>query len=515
MGKTKNTIKRPVARIDTSGQLGLFAGERAEAQVEREAGRPRFVEPPPEAITLAGVALDEHLKRMGIKAPFVVRDLLGEVDWSEFEREYAASGRRAYAPRAMMGIVLYGLMQGVSSLRGLERLARTDLGCMWVSGGITPDYSVLGRFIHRHGEQLTGVFFTELTARVLKRTGTHAKMLAGDGTSVEAMSSRFALLSREALERRAADPARPLLKRAAAEQAAQRLEQRPNAKAIVPHEPEASLLKLKGGRGTRPAYVGSVLANEGRIVTAAQVHPSSEIAVIPALLDQAAAAGGAMAEELLLDAGYHCFELIDLTLAREISLLCPEQSEHRRGAAPKSFALSAFHYDPLTDTYRCPAAEIMRPVRRYRGPARRPYTQYATPACRSCALRTQCTASQRGRTVQRAQGQEAKDLLREQVMSHPQAKARFAKRKAMVEPVFAHLRGVQGLNRFRRRGLAGVRLEFTLHLLAYNLARAVAYALHFAARAEREALYWTCCALFWATMWRQIAGLRAHSASGG
>ena len=47
----------------------------------------------------------------------------------------------------------------------------------------------------------------------------------------------------------------------------------------------------------------------------------------------------------------------------------------------------------------------------------------------------------------------------------------------MVEPVFGHLRTVQGLNRFRRRGLAAVKLEFSLHLLAYNLSRVVASAI--------------------------------------
>ena len=41
----------------------------------------------------------------------------------------------------------------------------------------------------------------------------------------------------------------------------------------------------------------------------------------------------------------------------------------------------------------------------------------------------------------------------------------------VVEPVFAELRERQGLTRFRRRGLAGVRLEFALHCTAYNLKR--------------------------------------------
>lgn len=60
-------------------------------------------------------------------------------------------------------------------------------------------------------------------------------------------------------------------------------------------------------------------------------------------------------------------------------------------------------------------------------------------------------------------------------MEQPQAKRLFAQRKAMVEPVFSALRERQGLNRFRRRGLSRVRLEFRLHLMAYNLGRALAH----------------------------------------
>ena len=54
----------------------------------------------------------------------------------------------------------------------------------------------------------------------------------------------------------------------------------------------------------------------------------------------------------------------------------------------------------------------------------------------------------------------------------------------MVEPVFSALRQQQGLTRFRRRGLAGVKREFALHVLAYNVARAVSLSLY--------CLLWVC-----------------------
>ena len=68
---------------------------------------------------------------------------------------------------------------------------------------------------------------------------------------------------------------------------------------------------------------------------------------------------------------------------------------------------------------------------------------------------------------------EVREAMRE-VMGQPGARAEYRRRQGMVEPVFASLRQKQGLGRFRRRGLAGARLEFSLHVLAHNLGRAVA-----------------------------------------
>ncbi|KEQ17182.1 hypothetical protein GZ78_15160 [Endozoicomonas numazuensis] len=84
----------------------------------------------------------------------------------------------------MMGLILYGIMQGITSLRTLERLARVDLGCMWVTGGIFPDHAIIGRFINMHSESMTGAFFESLTRAVLKKTDSDGSCLAGDSAVV-------------------------------------------------------------------------------------------------------------------------------------------------------------------------------------------------------------------------------------------------------------------------------------------------------------------------------------------
>jgi hypothetical protein len=158
MGHKK--IKRRVTRIKTGVQLGFdeFDSEPGLEPRQVEARRPaiRFEDPDPREIRIGMQRLDAHLREMGLRDALVLREILSEQDWSAFEAQYSPVGRPGYAPWLMAGVVLFGLMRGISSLRGLERLTRSDLECMWVGGGITPDHSILGRFITRHEEALSG-----------------------------------------------------------------------------------------------------------------------------------------------------------------------------------------------------------------------------------------------------------------------------------------------------------------------------------------------------------------------
>lgn len=162
----------------------------------------RFIRGDATAIFLGMTPLEDHLRQSGIRAPLVVAELLDAQDWTPFEDRYATTGRAPYAPRAMMGLILYGIMQGVSSLRALERLARVDLGAMWVTGGIAPDHANIGRFICLHEQALSQTFFEALTRTVLARSGTSTACLAGDGTVIEAACSHYRLLKEEAVRAR-------------------------------------------------------------------------------------------------------------------------------------------------------------------------------------------------------------------------------------------------------------------------------------------------------------------------
>jgi transposase len=133
----------------------------------------------------------------------------------------------------------------------------------------------------------------------------------------------------------------------------------------------------------------------------------------------------------------------------------------------------AFRYDREADVYRCPMGSTLRFVgtsrltmkwgvavrRRYRG----------GPACRRCARASVCCENPTtGRTVNRDQYEDHRERMRAR-MSSERGRSRYRLRRQTVEPRFGQIKRNLGIRRFLRRGLRGVRTEWTLACLAVNL----------------------------------------------
>ncbi len=471
---TAQSCSRSVKTLNSNRQYSLFDGVEEEqlpeaiAQSILNESPIRFEAPDPSHLSINGKPLREHLEYSGLTAPLKLRPLLQSLSFAEFETRYRPGGRPPYAPRAMVGIIFYGILQGVSSLRDLERLARADVGCWWLSGGIMPDHSVIGRFVRQHAESLTTEFFDQLTRQVLKVTGSGTATVAGDGTTIEAMSSRFKLMREEALNEALAQAKEAaqtdavnaierlkVLEQAKAELTARQQKQAAKGKdpaktQVQSNEPEAVLQPQKNSKDFRDSYKPSVLANDHRVIVACDVHPSSETEVVAGLLDRAKSLG--TIETALFDAGYFSDGVLDATEQRGIELLCPEgrsEGDDWNKQSDKQIPKSRFIYQADDDTYRCPGQQrLTRHHTCNGGKSGRAYTVYACDACSDCPLNSQCTRSENGRTIKRYDSDTQKEALRLK-MTQSEPRQRYRQRQAMVEPVFSQLRGRQGLNRFR------------------------------------------------------------------
>jgi hypothetical protein len=374
------------------------------------------------------------------------------------------------------------------SLRDLEGLARRDVGAWWMCGGQQPDHSTIGKFIQLHREWLSDEFFTTVVKHLVGKLKIKPGTVAGDGTVVEAASSYMRALRAEAAREtaqatQAAAAAHPedadLQAQAAAAAAvqrvaAQRVEERQvhggkeEAVLIVAQELEAVVQRGKDGRN-RPSYKPSVLRHQSQLIVAQHVDPSRESASLQPMLDQHQQVFGAFPLRLLLDAGYFSLEVLELAVARDLDLLCPSGKRGQPRRSPqRQFGKGDFQYRSERDVFQCPAGRELTYLDQAHDHEGRRYRRYRGRQCGDCPLRTGCTQSPQGRTVRRYDGDDLKEAMG-QVLSQAAARRAYRQRAELAERTFAEQRERQGLRRFHRRGLPGVRVEFSLHCVTFNL----------------------------------------------
>jgi transposase len=477
-------------------ELPGLAPERAAAADAAPARIGRFIDDRPEHLRIGAQRLDDYLHTHQLGWVVRLRALLEQVEYTSLLVAYTGSGRPPFHPRTLLGLVVYGILQQVWSLRALEVLAIRDVGAWWITGGHQPDHSTVAAFIERHAPVLTEEFFIALVQQLVRQLHVAPGVVAGDGTVIEAVASHYRTLRREAAEVAAQEAARAAAAhpddataaaaaahaQAVATVAAERAVERarhgkdPAATQVAPGEPEAVLQPRKDG-AMRLGYKPSTWVHEGGLIVAQAVHASSETVVVPALLAQHAEVFGMAPPTLLLDAGYCTAAVLEPLVAQDIDVLCPagkaKGADDWGKAGPQGrYGKGAFAYDAGRDAYRCPAAQWLTRVGQSRDRTGRPYQRYATPACAGCALRAQCTTSRRGRTVERYEGDEYKEAMAA-VLQQPTAQAQYRRRAPIAERPHAELRLRQGLVRFHRRGTAGAAVDFALHCIAFDLKWAI------------------------------------------
>lgn len=172
--------------------------------------------------------------------------------------------------------------------------------------------------------------------------------------------------------------------------------------------------------------------------------------------------------DVLADAGYSNGAQAQALEAQGILAHVPANRAANNQGDGGLFDRSGFTYDASTDTYRCPAGQML--VRKQRM-SRDDAVIYAglVEVCGPCPLKARCTKGER-RHVSRHQYEDA--LRRMDERATPEAMRR---RRCTVEHPFAGLKyRIFGHPRFLMRGIAGAKAEMAIATLVSNLKRATA-----------------------------------------
>ena len=191
------------------------------------------------------------------------------------------------------------------------------------------------------------------------------------------------------------------------------------------------------------------------------------------------------------DCNYHSHENLAACVAAEVDAYIPDTNFRKRDPrfatqerhipkaerpAARRLGLEHFSCDEASDSYRCPKGKLLRLEAAtsldQRGNAYRRY-QARREDCAACPLRDQCLqrAGTRRTVHIPINGDQHPTTLSQQMRTKidlAESKPIYARRLAIVEPVFANIRTAKGMNRFTYRGKDKVNTQWLLYCLVHN-----------------------------------------------
>lgn len=405
----------------------------------------------------------------------------------------ASTGRPAYDPADLLKLYLYGYLNRVRSSRRLERECQRNVEMMWLLGRLAPDHKTIADFRRLNGKGLRAACATFV--RFCRSAGLlGGEWVAIDGSKFRAVASNDKAMTRKRLkeeqlklEERVAqyladldrsdrDEGEAHLREDQLKAALEALERNADALQLmeeagltqqVEGESEAKLMHTRSG--IQVAYnVQTAVDAKHAVVVAHEV--TSEATDNRSLEPMAQAAKQVLGVESLkvaADAGYSSGEQAAACEASGIEPYVPPNRSDTPGAGGV-FSKVEFKYDAQSDTYRCPANQLLRRKQLMR---KERAVLYTTDACSKCRLRKRCTTG-RQRHIMRHLFEDALQRLKKRVEEHPEA---MRIRRCTVEHPFGTLKyQIFGHPRFLLRGRWGAGSEMALGILAYNLKRALA-----------------------------------------
>jgi transposase len=361
---------------------------------------------------------------------FFVREVVERLDMSVFEQSYSAEGGELYAPQLLLGVWLYAYALGITSARQVERRLVEDLAFRYLSAGERVDNWALSAFRRRHSRALNDAF-TQVLEWAQRKGMVKLGRVAVDSTRIAANACKDKVDSEQSLRdtrarlrrqvriwQKAADrdDAEPGGLEVAIDELNQALAEMPRRlgrlkksglKKLSRTDEDARFLRQRGGFVL--GYTGEITVSDDHLIVAQRVTQNvNDNASLQPMLDEVEQRCGAGPGAALADSGFFSIDNLEKMEQRNIDGYVPDSNL---------------------------ACELN--------------------LGRRCGKRACAAAHRRMRAKLRS----------------PAGQATYARRKAVVEPVFGVLKQQRGMRQFRTRGLQNVNNEFTLATLAYNITR--------------------------------------------
>lgn len=444
--------------------------------------------------------IDEYLDEANpVRA---IAGFIGALDFTElgFVRgEAASTGRPGYDPRLLLGLFIWGHLNGVRSSRKLERECGRNLEAIWLMENLRPDFKTIADFRKDNAGPIKQVV-VKFRLWCLTEDLFGGEVVAIDGSKFKAVNNRERNFTPPKLARVIARERAQVDEYLKAIEAAdeQEVEERQLSAAelgeklkgikekLAGHEEMLQEMKasevsqvsltdaearlMKTSKGSEVSYnVQTVVDSKYKLIAAYEVtNKGNDLGQLANLAKQGKEALGVDELTVLADGGYFDGETIKECEAAGITTYLPlpqSRAAQRLGV----FAADRFIYDQRRDLFVCPQGEELT-FRTREKLHHKEYKIYRTNACGACPLRAHCTTSQRGRKLRRWVHAAVLERLKERVRSRPEL---MKERKKLAEHPFGTIKRAMDQGYFLMKGINKVTTEISLTILSYNLKRVI------------------------------------------
>src|SRR6201997_662466 len=398
-------------------------------------------------------------------------------------------GRPSYHPATLLKIYIYGYLNRVSSSRRLERECQRNIELVWLTGQLAPDFKTIADFRKDNGKAIREVC-RGFVALCRELDLLSEASVAIDGSKFKAVNARDKNFTEAKMKRR--------LERID-ESVARYLSQLETADRHGDAVPEAKVARLKGKieklkeetvrlnaikaemmksedkqisltdpdtrsmatSGKDTGIVGynvqiAVDTQHHLIVAHEVTNVGSDRHQLASMAAQTRSEMGVDILSVVTDRGYYDGEEIRACEEADITVTLPKPLTSGAKAAGR-FGKQDFIYVAAEDIYRCPAGERLT----YRFTAEEDgkiLRRYWTTACRTCALKAQCTTGPE-RRIPRWEHEAVLEKVQQRLDQDPN---RMTLRRQTAEHPFGTIKAWMGATHFLMRRRHKVATEMAL-----------------------------------------------------
>ena len=411
----------------------------------------------------------------------------------------SATGRPAYHPATMLKLYVYGYMNRIQSSRRLERESHRNVELMWLTGRLMPDFKTIADFRkdNKQAIQQVCVEFVGMCRKLELFTGA---LVAIDGSKFKAVNSRDKNFTRHSVKRRiqrlrahinryltkldAVDAEEPEIRQVTAAELKEKIasmkaemdelerceaedEAHPD-KQVSLTDPDSRSMAKAGGGSTVGYNVQTAVDSKHHLIVAHEVtNAPSDRDQLSSIAGQARDALNTESLTVVADPGYYKGEAIVECRNNGIQPLVAKVDTSQSKARGR-YGKSDFHYDAKRDEYICPAKARLS----YRFDSNedgKTLRVYMTSQCSACPLKDKCTTGN-ARRIKRWEHEHVLEAAAVELAKNPDA---MRLRKQIVEHPYGTIKHWMGSTHFLMKRLPSVQAEMSLHVLAYNMRRAI------------------------------------------